>query len=314
MNKQHLKLFSLISIIRKFFTKENFIDVLTPPAVQNPGMETHIHPFKVSSMLKKNKEPSLFLHTSPEFCMKELLSEGLSKIFTISYCFRDEPTSIQHRAQFLMLEWYRANEHYSKIMDDCEFLITNCYQQMGNQSPSFIRKTIQEVFIEFINIDILNFLKVDEIKKLIENKFPEVPLPNSIENMEWDDYYFLLFLNKIEPQLKKYPYLILFEFPYQLAALSTIKENDSRVCERFEIYIDGIEIANSFNELCDLNTLKQRFDIQGEQKQDLYQYQLPTPSNFYKTMEKGLPPSAGIALGVERLFMAITKSENPFWD
>ncbi|MBT6325164.1 MAG: EF-P lysine aminoacylase GenX, partial [Bdellovibrionales bacterium] len=103
MNKQHLKLFSLISIIRQFFAKENFIDVLTPPAVQNPGMETHIHPFKVSSMLEQEKESSLFLHTSPEFCMKELLSEGLSKIFTISYCFRDEPTSIQHRAQFLML-------------------------------------------------------------------------------------------------------------------------------------------------------------------------------------------------------------------
>ncbi len=314
MNKQHLQLFSLTATIRQFFAKENFIDVLTPPAVQNPGMETHIHPFKISSMLEQKKESNLFLHTSPEFCMKELLSEGMSKIFTICYCFRDEPTSFQHRSQFLMLEWYRVNEHYSKIMDDCELLIADCYQQMGKESPVFVRKTIQEIFFEFINIDILNFLEVDQIKKLLEEKFPDVPLPKSTEKMGWDDYYFLLFLNKVEPQLKKYPYLILFEFPYQLAALSTIKKNDSRVCERFEIYIDGTEIANSFNELCDLNALRERFNIQEKQKQNLYQYQLPTPNAFYQTMEKGLPQSAGIALGIERLFMAITKTNNPFWD
>src|SRR4051812_919411 len=94
--------FELIQLIRNYFGQQGFLDVLTPPAVENPGMEVHIHPFQLHSVAKNNLKP-LYLHTSPEFCMKELLTrteEGLEKIFTLSYCFRDEPESPIHRSQF----------------------------------------------------------------------------------------------------------------------------------------------------------------------------------------------------------------------
>jgi lysyl-tRNA synthetase class 2 len=318
MSRRHQ--FELIQIIRNYFREQGFLDVLTPPAVQNPGMEVHIHPFQLHSVQKKKNGP-LFLHTSPEFCMKELLAsdEGMDKIFTLSYCFRDEPESPIHRPQFLMLEWYRKNARYEKIMNDVENLISysihegvkkNLPLRSSVQGTKLVRKTMQELFQEELDIDILNYLDIPTIKELLK-KFPDVPVPAS--DLEWDDYFFLLYLNKIEPVLTKYPLLMITEFPAPLSALSTLKESDNRVCERFEVYINGIELCNCFNELTDPIEQRRRFSEQNILKKKLYSYDLPEPTKFYETMDKGFPPSAGIALGVERLLHSLFEIENPFF-
>lgn len=308
----------LLQAIRDFFNEKGFLDVMTPPAVSNPGMEVHIHPFQLSSA-QNAKSHSLYLHTSPEFWMKKLLSEGLEKIFTLSFCFRDEPNSPIHRTQFIMLEWYRTEEFYTKIMDDCFELMKFCYEYLKQKkipvSPSLenaelSKKSIQEIFSEILQIDILEYLEKEKLKSLIENNFSDVPLP--IEECDWEDYFFLLFLNKIEPELKKYPFLILYNYPAQLAALSTINKSDPRVCDRFELYCNGIELANCFNELIDTNEQKKRFQQQAKQKKDLYGYELPAPDLLYESMEKGLPRSSGIALGVERFLNILTDCENCF--
>lgn len=254
--------------------------------------------------------------------MKELLGdrqEELEKIFQISYCFRDEPDSPIHRKQFLMLEWYRKDERYEKIMQDVQDLIGYIVKHApGRKLPlrevfknaCLKRKTMAELFREEAGIEILDYLDVHSIKKLFA-LFPEVPLP-SVE-LEWDDYFFLLYLNLIEPKLKKYPLLLIYEFPAPLSALSTIKESDHRVCERFEVYVNGIELCNAFNELTDAVELKARFSMLNELKQKLYGYSLPEPKNFYSVMESGYPESAGIALGVERLLHSLVEVENPFY-
>ncbi|PIK14087.1 amino acid--tRNA ligase-related protein [Halobacteriovorax sp. JY17] len=315
-------LFKLQQYIREFFTSQEFIDVQTPPIVQNPGMETHIHPFQIKSPHTK-KDLNLYLHTSPEFHMKELLSLGFEKTFNLSYCFRDEPNAPHHRPQFLMLEWYRRDEFYTKIMTDIESLFNYCIKRFKTegfkvreelQSYIPLKKTIQEVFQEILNIDILNYLEKDSLARLIRENFKQVPLPSEKEHdkLSWDDYYFLLFLNEVEPKLKKYPFILLYNFPKQLSALSTINKDDSRVCDRFEVYSFGVELCNCFNELTDLSQLKNRFSEQALLKKNLYDYQLPEPRDFYNTMET-LPNSSGIALGVERLLMSITNIENPFF-
>ena len=283
-------------------------------------MEVHIHPFQLHSVQKKELKP-LYLHTSPEFCMKELLvsDEGFDKIFTLSYCFRDEPESPIHRPQFLMLEWYRKNERYETIMKDVEGLIKYSVEQgqskglplrQNLKGQQLTKKTMQELFQEELGIDILNYLDVSSILKLLA-RYPDVPVPKS--ELEWDDYFFLLYLNKIEPQIMKYPLLMITEFPAPLSALSTLKQNDSRVCERFEVYINGIELCNCFNELTDAQEQRKRFSEQNDSKKKLYGYELPEPKGFYQTMDKGLPPSAGIALGVERLLHSLFEIENPFY-
>ena len=318
-----LKLFKLQQFIRDFFLEDNFLDVLTPPMVENPGMETHIHPFRVNSA-KDKKNLDQYLHTSPEFHMKGLLSKGFEKIFSISYCFRDEPSSGHHRPQFLMLEWYRSQSFYKDIMNDVEELVKYCSKRFIQEnflikeefkSISPIRMTIQEVFQQELGIDILCYLEKSDLSKLIRSKFKDVPLPSEEEDhlLSWDDYYFLLFLNKIEPNIKKYPFLLLYEFPHHLSALSTIKESDPRVCERFEVYCHGIELCNCFNELTNLEVQKKRFSEQATLKKQLYGYELPEAEGFYKFLESGLPKASGIALGVERLLMAITGEEDPFY-
>lgn len=298
----------LIKSIRSFFEKEKFLDVITPPMVQNPGMETHIHPFQVAHT-QTNSMSEWYLHTSPEFHMKELLSQGLENIFTISYAFRDEPLAPNHRPQFLMLEWYRKNAHYTQIMNDCENLFSFCLEK----EIQIERATIKEIFEDMLNIDILNFLDKKDLKELIIKNFKDIPLPVMGEELAWDDYYFLLFLNKIEPHLAHYPFLLLSEFPYHLSALSTLKKSDPRVCERFEIYANGIELCNCFNELTDLEVLKKRFNEQALEKKNLYGYELPEPKIIYEAMTRGLPNSSGIALGIERLLKVFSSLENPFW-
>ncbi len=309
--------FELIQLIRNFFTKQGFLDVLTPPAVENPGMEVHIHPFQLHSV-NKNKVIKSYLHTSPEFCLKELLAddnEKIDKLFSLSYCFRDEPDSPIHRHQFIMLEWYRKFERYEKIMDDIEKLIENCLAsslpvRKNLKDQKMIKMTMQELFRKVLDIDILDYLDVPSIKKLLK-RFPDVPVPEL--DLEWDDYFFLLYLNKIETEINKYPLLMIYEFPAPLSALSTLKATDARVCERFEVYINGVELCNCFNELTDAEELRTRFTAQNELKQKIYQYQLPEPMKFYSAMDKGLPPAAGIALGVERLLYSLCDIENPFF-
>jgi elongation factor P--(R)-beta-lysine ligase len=309
--------FELIQLIRNFFGQQGFLDVMTPPAVENPGMEVHIHPFQVHSVVKNKLIPS-YLHTSPEFALKDLLSrpeENLDKLFSISYCFRDEPDSPIHRSQFLMLEWYRKHVRYESIMEDTESLINFCLNsklpiKKELMGQTIVKKTMQQLFQEILNVDILQYLDVPSLKNLLK-QFPDVPLPTA--ECEWDDYFFLLYLNKIEPEISRIPMLMVYEFPAPLSALSTLKSSDPRVCERFEVYIYGIELCNCFNELTDVKEQKKRFLAQNELKQKIYHYQLPEPKKFYAAMERGLPPSAGIALGVERLFLALCDIDNPFY-
>lgn len=323
---KHYPLFILMQAIRDFFRQEDFLDVMTPPLVKNPGMETHIHPFQVQGMgpLAKN---SGFLHTSPEFHMKELLSLGYKKIFNICWAFRNEPLATHHRPQFLMLEWYRTECHYRTIMDDVEKLIQYCALALKENGlivkkpflKRFIKRmTVNELFKKLLDIEILDYLKKDDLLELINSKFKhQVPLPPESEwpKLSWEDLYFLLFLNKIEPQLKNFPGVLLTEYPAALSALSTIKKDDKRVCERFEVYLFGIEICNCYNELRDLEIQKMRFKEQAKLKKELYGYTLPEPEILYSALIKGFYPAAGIALGVERLLLSLLEeSINPFWD
>jgi elongation factor P--(R)-beta-lysine ligase len=276
-------------------------------------MEPHLHPFQVKSAREEKSYP-LYLHTSPEFHMKQLLSEGFEKIFQISYVFRDEPISATHRPQFLMLEWYRTQETYTQIMNDIENLLAHVFQSFDRPPfKSFPRLTIDEIFQNHLGFSILDFLEPKDLQEKIIQDYPEL-LNRMTPLWEWEDLFFLLFLNKLEPLFKQYPYLLLYEWPAPLSALSTLKKDDPRVCERFEVYLDGFELCNCFNELTDLAEQKKRFALEQKKKKNIYEYELPEPEVLYRSLEKGLPPSSGIALGVERLLMSVLQKDDLFFD
>lgn len=315
-------LFKTIGTCRQFFIEQGFTETPTPPAVPNPGMEAHLHPFQLLSV-KDNKSLPLYLHTSPEFYMKELLSQGFEKIYNISWCFRDEPKSETHRSQFLMIEWYRANSHYQEILKDTLGLIQFTHQKLLEEgldvipTPPIKKVTVDELFKTYLGFSILDYLEVESLETLILKSYPELLSEKPKDPWPWEDYFFLLFLNKIETEFYQYPVLVVDEFPAPLAALSTLKKEDPRVCERFEIYLRGIELCNCFNELTNLDEQKERMNDEAKKKLDLYKYKLPAPDILYNALKKGLPPSAGIALGVERLYLGLMKEPqkvNPFFD
>lgn len=318
-NPKNLKqLFQFTKLIREWFTNNQFLDVITPPLVHCPGIEPHIHPFKVTNANPKSQlREDYYLHTSPEFFMKRLLSLEFDKIFSLNYVFRDEANSPIHRPQFLMLEWYRRNHLYSQIMQDCQDLIHFLIQKSPKDITPIIPYDCQmkilsmrEVFYKFLSVDLYDLLNEDKIISYIQKNHSDIPLP--IQKVAWEDYFFLLFLNKIETQLNEIPLLIIKEFPYQLSALSRIKPSDKNVCERFELYINGIEVANAYQELNDIDEQRSRAANQINEKFNLYNYKVPSPNLLFNAIEKGIGESAGIALGVERLLMCLWGTSNPF--
>ena len=235
--------------------------------------------------------PLGFLHTSPEFHMKELLSYGMEKIFTIGYSFRDEPISSTHRPQFLMLEWYRTDATYEDLMVETIELI---HEVSPRKLPEAKVLTVKEAFIKFTGIDYDHYSDPKSFQKVIAEKLPMIPLP--AEELSWDDLFFLVFLNLVEPEFKKIPLLILKDYPASMAALSTLKESDPSVCERFEVYIDGVEIGNCFNELRDISVQKERYLNSKKERQDLYGETIPEPKVLFKALERGISPCSGIAV------------------
>lgn len=318
----HALRFRSVAHIRQFFLERGFQDVLTPIAVEHPGMETHLHPFQVFSS-RQQKIHSLYLHTSPEFAMKELMAEGYDKIFTINYCFRDEPRADYHRNQFLMLEWYRAQASYELIQQDTQGLVEYLLERLKREGflvsqiltqADFEVRTVADLFSEYVGLEILDYLTPEALRDWILDSRPKYREQLTGELWPYEDYFFLLFLNEIEPELQKIPKLIVKDYPAPLSALSSLAPQDPRVCQRFELYLNGVEVANCFQEETSSDEIQKRFAILSQQKKALYQYQLPSAERFFHTMKAGLPHSSGIALGVERLAGLLTDQAPPFWD
>ncbi|MGB0453196.1 MAG: amino acid--tRNA ligase-related protein [Bacteriovoracaceae bacterium] len=304
MSKNNFRnLYEFVNSLKEFFNQREFKEILSPPAVTHPGIEAHLHPFELHSVLNKNSK-NLYLNSSPEFWMKKMLSEDLGddykNLYTFAFSFRDEPNSEWHRPQFLMLEWYRKNETYEKIIED----IKNLYEFLSpNQKTETIELTMEETFKRFSKISLDEFENLDSVKTSIKKYYPEL---NQIDELKtWDDAFHYFFLNIIEPQFKPIDSLIIKEYPARLSALSEISKSNPKVCYRFEWFVKGIETANSFQELTDLSEQTIRAKQELKEKKDLYGYELSEPKELFQALENGLPPCSGIALGVDRLLKVL---------
>ncbi len=310
----NLRKFSdFICLLRQFFNQENYIEIFSPPVVEHPGASTHIHPYEIKGLGPHNNpwREKQYLHTSPEFHLKTLLAENrdLQKIFSLGYCFRNEPSSPEHRFQFLMLEWYQRGANFWDLMSETEALVSFLSLQLGTKLPQPAeRLSIHEIFEMYCPISIFD-LSALELQKQILKRCPEIPLPAA--TLDWDDLFSLLFLNCVVPNLKNHPFVFLYHYPASQAALSLINPEDSRFCLRFELYLFGTEICNCYSELTDYQKNIQRFQSDEKQRQGQYGYQLRMPKQFLSALESGLPSCSGNALGVERLYMKLS-GDSPF--
>ena len=249
--------------IRAFFDARGFTEVETPVRIPAPAPEPHI-----------DCPPSgdWFLRASPELQMKKLLAAGMERIYQIGPCFRAGEKGRRHSPEFTMLEWYRANADYSDIARDAEELLA---EVLKRDHADVQRITVREAYLRWAGWD------------------PVVT---------WDqDRFDFDMATKIEPNLPKEP-LFLTDYPAPAASLARLKSDDPRVAERWELYVDGIELANAFTELIDSVEQRRRFELAREERRALGEADYPLDEEFLDALAR-MPPSGGVALGVDRLVM-----------
>lgn len=305
--------------IRRYFDSRGFIEVETPYLVASPGMEPHLEAFKtVFNPAGDQPDFDLYLPTSPEFHMKRLLAEGLENIYQIARAFRNGETGKLHNPEFTILEWYRAYSGYEQIMNDIELLLSetgiDCNGtsslKYGNRSIELAgpweRLTVQEAWLRCTGIDILETTTTSGLYEAGRS----IRVLNLNRNDPWDVLYFKIFLDRIEPRLGLDRPVILYEYPASMSALARLKPDDPRVALRFEAYIAGIELANAFDELRDPEEQRRRFEDARRERMIAGREPFPLDEAFLNALQKGLPPCAGIALGIDRLIMVLADASS----
>jgi lysyl-tRNA synthetase class 2 len=284
-------------------------------------MEPHIRPFFVRTHATPDESapfPPTFLPTSPEFAMKRLLTGGLERIFQLSPAFRDEPRSVTHSPEFTMLEWYRAYAGYEDIMRDTEelfaYLATELFgepvfefggRKISVQTP-WPRLRVRDLFLELTGVDLTRSTTAADLAR----DCARLGLSANLEQENWDDLYFKIWLNLIEPKLPEDRAVFVTRYPESQAALAVVDSDPdgSRWARRFEAYAGGIELGNAFEELTDPIEQRKRFVKDMELREKLYGPSFPkTPldEGFLEALAEGMPPAGGIAMGVDRMVMLL---------
>jgi len=274
----------IIQAVRMFFAGHDYLEVETPVRIPAPAPEANVDAIE---------SEDLFLHTSPELCMKRLLAAGYPRIFQICRCFRQNERGSRHIPEFTMLEWYRADSDYFGMMEETEDLIKDvALKSVSGNSINYLgsridlagpweRMTVAEAFDKYASIS------VD--KALSENRFDET-------------------MAEIEPALGQSAPLFLYDYPASCGALAKLKTGESSVAERFELYISGVELCNGFTELTDPEEQRARFEKELAFRKNTGKKEYPMPEKFLESISQ-MPGASGNALGLDRLIMLFANAE-----
>jgi len=278
----------LYQTVRDFFSQRKVLEVETP--IFSPFANTD--PF-IQSLSSDFNSKQMYAHTSPEFAMKRLLCEGSGDIYQICKVFRVEELGRLHRPEFSMLEWYRLSKDYRQLADEVVELLL--LAGIKGQAKYF---TYQQLFQQFLNIDVLDTSAAALRDKALSKGLRDCPLGN--DTNAWLSY---LLTHIIEPELKSFPIVIIYEYPAEQAALAEISKEDARVALRFEVYSYGIELANGYQELTEPEVYLQRFEAENVERQNRNLPIMPIDKDLINSLSAGFPRCSGVALGLDRLLM-----------
>ncbi|MDD5145582.1 MAG: EF-P lysine aminoacylase EpmA [Candidatus Pacebacteria bacterium] len=309
--KIQIKRGEILNLIREFFVKKGFLECQTPTLVKSADESPYLSPFKTFFKDENNKTYCGYLITSPEYSLKKLLP-SFNKIFELARVFRgNESFGGNHNPEFTMLEWYRKDSSYLQIMKDTEELILflnkkinhsnylKCRGEKINLKTPWKRLSVKEAFLNFAKINLDEVKNIEDFKKKIKNR------QYFTQSNDWNDLFYLVFLNEIEPRIPKDKPIIIYDYPLPQAALAKKKTKNSFYAERFEVFIAGMELANAFSELTDAKEQFKRFKEEKILRKNMKKDIIPIDKDLIKALELNLPPCGGIALGVERLQMLL---------
>ena len=299
---------NLVSLIRKFFEKSNYLEVETPM----------MHPIAGGAAAKpfvthhNTLDMQLYLRIAPELYLKRLIVGGFDKVFEINRSFRNEGLSVKHNPEFTMIEFYAAYEDYQYLMNLIESLFKSLFQSLGSNEKliyqdheidfvsGFSRISFYDSIIKYCdNISKENISNYDFLENYCKSNDIDISVKGSLYKTQLD-----IFEKNVESKLIQPTFVT--EYPTAVSPLSRRMDNDPEVVERFELFIAGREIANGFSELNDPADQSQRFHEQLENDDEKMNYD----EDFITAMEYGMPPTAGAGIGIDRLVMLFTNSSS----
>ena len=271
----------VIKDIRSFFVNRGYLEIETPHRIPANAPEPHIDAIVSGAWA---------LHTSPELAMKRLLAAGYEQLFQICRVWRDSERGQYHLPEFTLLEWYRTDVDYNALMTECMELLFVLVPEGKlcrkgrtiDLAMPWKRLTVAEAFSQYASTELDEALATDRFEEILTAE--------------------------VEPQLGKDRPTFLTEYPASMAALARLKPEDTQVAERFELYIDGLELANAFSELTDPDEQRSRFEADEDTRRSAGKTPYPLPEKFLTEMAT-MPEAAGIALGLDRLIMLLTDAE-----
>ena len=292
----------LTAATRAFFVARGYTEVETPYAVRVPGEEVHLRAFGTMREFADGTNQPLWLHTSPEFAMKKLLVAGAGQIFQLARVWRNGEGSDLHTPEFTMLEWYRPGADMASLIDETiAYLravlprVVSC-RGVTTDLSSIERLTLAEAFARHVGADVL--ATAGDAAALAAAAGARLR-----EAETWEDLFFRLLLERIEPRIGHDQPTFLTHWPAAQAALARRDPTDARVAERFELFVCGIELANAFVELTDPTEQRARFAADRARRHAISDTDWPLDEDFLSALAHGMPQSAGIALGFDRLAM-----------
>ena len=275
--------------IRAFFNTRGCLEVDTPLLMPTTNTDVNI-----ASIEATHGDRSLYLQTSPEYAMKRLLAAGSGSIFQICHAFRQGETGRLHNPEFSLLEWYRVGYDYRQLMQEIELLITTLSLRQCN----FSYLSYKHLFRQSLKIDI-DEISVEELRGRCESSVPGT----DGSELGIDQCLDLLLAAVIAPSMQGY--LFVYDYPASQAALARISTDDVTVAERFELFHDGIELANGFSELTDASQQRSRFEQDNRKRRDRGLAALEIDERLLGALESGIEDCAGVAMGLDRLLMVL---------
>jgi lysyl-tRNA synthetase class 2 len=276
----------ILRLTREFFSTEGYLETDTPLLIPAPAPEAHIDAIRAGDG---------YLHTSPELCMKRLLAAGYPRIFQICHCWRSGERGRRHLPEFTMLEWYRTESDYNDLMDDCVRLVRNVAAGCGTGGG---------ITRQGKSVDLLGNWERLTVREAF-HRYTDTTMERALANDRFDE----LMTEAIEPNLGTLTPTFIYDYPAERGALARLKTADPTVAERFELYIAGLELANAFSELIDPVEQRRRFQEETAHRAERGQPPYPLPEKFLTDLA-AMPPSAGIALGMDRLIMLLTGADS----
>lgn len=292
---------AFIKKTRLFFEQLNFLEVETPILSAHTVTDPFLTSFSTTCFGN-----TYYLQTSPEYHMKRLLAAGSGPIFQITHSFRQDEKGSRHNPEFTMLEWYYPSYNHHQLMDQMADFLSFMLSDLPIENSRAQRMSYDAIFQHYLQIN-PHLASIEILQTCAQNNHIEIAhLVDGNNDMDKDAWLDLLMSHCIEPKLGLDSPLFIYDYPASQAALSAARRDPEKsysVGERFEVYYQGIELANGFHELTDATEQKKRFEENLEKRQRLNLPALSLDHYFLKALEDGLPACSGVALGLDRLLM-----------